>query len=48
VVLRVTAYALLLTDRYPPFRLDQGGGADGPTPLRTAPDDVQLGASATS
>jgi hypothetical protein len=47
-VLRVTAYALLLTDRYPPFRLDQGGGADGPTPLRTAPDDVQLGASATS
>jgi Domain of unknown function (DUF4389) len=33
--LRVVAYAALMTDDYPPFRLDQGGTDPGSIPIKT-------------
>lgn len=46
-VARVVVYASLMTDAYPPFRLDQGGLDPGPEP-GTGPTPVDRGADAVS
>jgi hypothetical protein len=43
-VMRVVAYVTLMTDAYPPFRLDQGGAEPGPRP--PSPIDRPTGADA--
>ncbi len=47
-VYRVTAYAALMTDDYPPFRLDQGGSEDrAPQPLPPG-DGLDAGSAAAA
>jgi Domain of unknown function (DUF4389) len=39
-VARVAVYVGLMTDRYPPFRLDQGGAEPGPSPVSAPPPEA--------
>jgi hypothetical protein len=42
-VLRVAAYAALMTDVYPPFRLDLGGAEDGSAQPAGSPEGTEVG-----
>ena len=47
-IFRVVAYAALMTDRYPPFRLDQGGIEPGSPLPPPSGDDAAAGATRSS
>ncbi len=47
-VARVAAYATLMTDRYPPFRMDMGGPDPGSRPVLPVPPAPEGGATSTA